>query len=377
MTSIAGVGEFEGDALGGEQRLVLAEQRGAGLAEDAGEVVAGQVVHLDADREPALELGHQVRRLRAVERPGGDEQDVVGLDRPVLGVDRRPLDDRQQVALHALPRDVGPAARARVVAGDLVDLVDEDDARFLGQAHGGLADLLGVEQAVDLLLEQDRPGLLDRHPARLSRLGHDPLEHVLEVHLHLLEVARAEDRHRCHRAAREGDLDLAVVELAGGEPGPQLVARALAAIGGLARGRRLAFRPRRRRGRRRQEQVEQPLFDPRRGLLLDPPPLGVAHQHDRRLVNGVTLIRHAYVLTSYQRKGYGEKLLNHLLGLSGTSKVYVGTWEAAIWAIKFYQRNGFELVSTEEKNKLLKKYWSIPKRQVETSVVLELKRQLQ
>ncbi len=96
-----------------------------------------------------------------------------------------------------------------------------------------------------------------------------------------------------------------------------------------------------------------------------------------QLVNGVTLIRHAYVLTSYQRKGYGEKLLNHLLGLSGTSKVYVGTWEAAIWAIKFYQRNGFELVSTEEKNKLLKKYWSIPKRQVETSVVLELKRPLQ
>ena len=93
--------------------------------------------------------------------------------------------------------------------------------------------------------------------------------------------------------------------------------------------------------------------------------------------NNVTLIRHAYVLTSYQRKGYGEKLLKHLLALAGTSTVYVGTWEAATWAIKFYQRNGFKLVSTEEKNKLLKKYWSIPERQVETSVVLELKGQLQ
>jgi hypothetical protein len=51
----------------------------------------------------------------------------------------------------------------------------------------------------------------------------------------------------------------------------------------------------------------------------------------------------------------------------------VGTWEAATWAIKFYQKFGFELVSTEEKNRLLKKYWSIPERQVETSVVLELK----
>ena len=94
-------------------------------------------------------------------------------------------------------------------------------------------------------------------------------------------------------------------------------------------------------------------------------------------VNDVTLIRHAYVLKSYQRKGYGEKLLKYLLDLAGSSKVYVGTWEAATWAIKFYQRNGFKLVSTEEKNKLLKKYWSIPERQVETSVVLELKRLLQ
>ncbi len=150
-------------------------------------------------------------------------------------------------------------------------------------ADGGLADLLGVEQAVDLLLEQDRPGLLDGHAAGLGRLGHDLLEHVLEVHLHLFEVAGAEDRDRCHRSAGEGDLDLAVVELAGGEPGPQLLARPLAAVGGLAGGGRLALRPRGRRGGRRQEQVEQPLLDPRLRLLLDPLPLRVAHQHDRRL----------------------------------------------------------------------------------------------
>ena len=94
-------------------------------------------------------------------------------------------------------------------------------------------------------------------------------------------------------------------------------------------------------------------------------------------VNDVTLIRHAYVLTSHQRIGLGEKLLNHLLSLVQTSKVYVGTWEAAGWAIKFYEKHGFQLVSEEEKNKLLKKYWCIPERQIETSVVLELKRQLQ
>ncbi|MGD0069969.1 MAG: GNAT family N-acetyltransferase [Candidatus Bathyarchaeia archaeon] len=92
-------------------------------------------------------------------------------------------------------------------------------------------------------------------------------------------------------------------------------------------------------------------------------------------VNDVTLIRHAYVLTSHQRKGLGEKLLKHLLSLAKTSTVYAGTWEAAPWAIKFYGKHGFKLVSTQEKNNLLKKYWNIPERQVETSVVLELKRQ--
>jgi GNAT superfamily N-acetyltransferase len=94
-------------------------------------------------------------------------------------------------------------------------------------------------------------------------------------------------------------------------------------------------------------------------------------------VSDVTLIRHAYVLTNHQRKGLGEKLLNHLLSLVETLKIYVGTWEAANWAIKFYEKHGFQLVSKEEKNKLLKKYWCIPDRQIETSVVLESKRQLQ
>ncbi len=91
-------------------------------------------------------------------------------------------------------------------------------------------------------------------------------------------------------------------------------------------------------------------------------------------VNDVTLIRHAYVLPSWQRKKLGERILLHLLGLAQTSKVYVGTWAAAWWAIRFYQKHGFELVATREKNRLLKKYWNLPKRQIETSVVLKLKR---
>ena len=90
-------------------------------------------------------------------------------------------------------------------------------------------------------------------------------------------------------------------------------------------------------------------------------------------VGDVTLIRHAYTLASHQRKGVGEKLLNHLLTLAETDRILVGTWETAPWAIKFYQKHGFILLSREETNKLLKKYWKISERQVETSVVLELK----
>jgi GNAT superfamily N-acetyltransferase len=91
-------------------------------------------------------------------------------------------------------------------------------------------------------------------------------------------------------------------------------------------------------------------------------------------VNDVTLIRHAYTLRNHQRKGIGEKLLKHLLGLAETARILVGTWETAPWAIGFYQKHGFTLLSREETNKHLKKYWNIPERQVETSVVLELKR---
>jgi GNAT superfamily N-acetyltransferase len=90
-------------------------------------------------------------------------------------------------------------------------------------------------------------------------------------------------------------------------------------------------------------------------------------------VGDVTLIRHSYTLTGHQRKGLSAQLLNYLLRLAKTKRILVGTWESAPWATKFYQKHGFELLSREETNKLLKKYWSTPERQVETSVILELK----
>lgn len=83
----------------------------------------------------------------------------------------------------------------------------------------------------------------------------------------------------------------------------------------------------------------------------------------------VTLIRHAYVRTTARNKGIGSKLLVHLKTLT-RKPVLIGTWAAATWAIKFYQMHGFRLLSEDEKNRLLDKYWTIPQRQLETSVVL-------
>ena len=86
-------------------------------------------------------------------------------------------------------------------------------------------------------------------------------------------------------------------------------------------------------------------------------------------VKDVTLFRHAYVKTTMRNRGIGTRLLNHLKKLTNRP-LLVGTWKAAVWAIEFYRKNEFTLVTEKEKNELLKKYWTIPDRQIETSVVL-------
>jgi len=83
----------------------------------------------------------------------------------------------------------------------------------------------------------------------------------------------------------------------------------------------------------------------------------------------VALVRHAYTRTRVQRKGVGTQLLRHVEGLLD-KPVLIGTWADATWAIDFYKRNGYTVVSHAEKERLLRTYWSIPARQVETSVVL-------
>jgi N-acetylglutamate synthase-like GNAT family acetyltransferase len=103
------------------------------------------------------------------------------------------------------------------------------------------------------------------------------------------------------------------------------------------------------------------------------------YEHDGELIGvmgiqpleDVDLIRHAYVKPGLQRGGIGGALLDHLMD-AATKPVLVGTWAAAEWAIAFYRRHGFVQVPPDEKTRLLRTYWSIPERQIETSVVLAM-----
>ena len=85
----------------------------------------------------------------------------------------------------------------------------------------------------------------------------------------------------------------------------------------------------------------------------------------------VTLIRHAYILTNYQGIGIGKSLLQHLFKLNKSSYIFVGTWQDATWAIRFYEKFGFICYNKKQTAQLLKKYWKISSKQIENSVVLE------
>jgi GNAT superfamily N-acetyltransferase len=103
------------------------------------------------------------------------------------------------------------------------------------------------------------------------------------------------------------------------------------------------------------------------------------YHHDNKLIGvigiqelkDVTLIRHAYTLTSFQGKGTGSALLEYLLRKNKNSRLLVGTWRNAAWAIRFYEKFDFILHTKEESTLLLKKYWKISQKQIENSVVLE------
>ncbi len=88
-------------------------------------------------------------------------------------------------------------------------------------------------------------------------------------------------------------------------------------------------------------------------------------------VKDVILIRHAYTLTTFQGKGTGSALLEYLLRKNQNSRLLVGTWRNATWAIRFYEKFGFILHAKDQSTLLLNKYWKLPSKQIENSVVLE------
>jgi GNAT superfamily N-acetyltransferase len=93
-------------------------------------------------------------------------------------------------------------------------------------------------------------------------------------------------------------------------------------------------------------------------------------------VEEVTLIRHAYICTRNQNQGIGSHLLSHLQKLT-PGPILIGTWADAAWAIRFYEKHGFEIVLPKHKDYLIRRYWKIPQRQIETSVVLADRKWLQ
>src|SRR5262247_717974 len=130
--------------LGFEQSRVLLDQRVLGLRQDTDKVFFAQRTQLHTDRKPALKLRNQIRRPRSVKSSGRDEKDMVSLDHAILRVYGGALDNRQQISLHSLPRYIRPMRR--FPAGDLVDLIKEDDSGLLDSADRLTRDFIHVDE---------------------------------------------------------------------------------------------------------------------------------------------------------------------------------------------------------------------------------------
>jgi hypothetical protein len=215
--------EFQRHLLGRQQGLVLAREAGIGLGQDALEIIDGQRIEFDPDREAALQFRNQVGGLGHVEGAAGDEQDVVGLDHAVLGRYRGAFHQRQQVALHALARHFGAVGfRAR---GDLVDLIEEDDAVLLDVLQRLGLDVLVVDQARGLFVGQRLHRVADLHLAHALLAAAHVLEHALDLLRQVFHAGRGED---LHAGLGRGnlDFDFLVVQFAFAQLLAEFLARA-------------------------------------------------------------------------------------------------------------------------------------------------------
>ena len=194
MRSIALWREAQGDPFGRQQRGVLLDQRTLRLGEDADEVVADQRFELHPDREAPLKFRNQVGRLGHVKGAGGNEQDVIGLHHPVFRIDRRPFDDREDVALDTLAADI--RTMAAFAAGHLVDLVDEDDPRLLDAVDGGARHGLHVDQLRLFFLREHLERLGHAQLPLLRPAGEEPAHHVLDVDVDFFDRRTGDDLER-------------------------------------------------------------------------------------------------------------------------------------------------------------------------------------
>ncbi len=129
------LGELDRHLFGAQKRGVLQRQRIVGFGQDTHEILFGQRAQFDPDRQTTLKFRQQIRGFGNMERAAGDEQHVVGLDRPVFGGNGRAFDQRQQIALHAFAADIG-ASRVRPGA-NLVDLIQKHDAVLFDRLDRG------------------------------------------------------------------------------------------------------------------------------------------------------------------------------------------------------------------------------------------------
>ena len=205
--------------------------------------VFGERFQFHANRKAALQFRNQIARLRDMKGARGDEQDVIGAHEAVARVDRGAFHDRQDVALHAFAADVGTVAA--FAAGDFVDFVQKDDAVAFHALERDARHLIHVDQLLLFFLHQVFEGFGHAHFALARALPKQPGHDILEIDVHLFDVAVGGDLER-RPAFFDVDFHHAVVEFAGAQLLAQLLARAL---GAFAR-----FRL------RRHQQIEQPLF---------------------------------------------------------------------------------------------------------------------
>ena len=159
-----------------------------------------------------MQFRDQVAGLGDVKRAGSDEQDVVGAHHAVARVHGGAFHDGQDVALHAFARNVGSVAA--LAAGNLVDLVEEDDAGVFHALDRDARDLVHIDQALLFFLDEILEGLTDLHLPFLGALAKDVGQHVFHVDVHLFHALVGDDLESGHRFFADFQLDDALVEFA-------------------------------------------------------------------------------------------------------------------------------------------------------------------